>query len=356
MDQRLSQLTLWINQQLNSLQFYQGPSLSLEVVSGDASFRRYFRCRYPVNGSEASVICVDAPPDKEDNPQFARIAKHYLDAGVPVPELLATDFEQGFMMLSDLGDCLLKAVLNESNAEQYFHTALQQLICIMQADFSHDPLPSYDSALLQREMELFREWFCGQYLELPLAQSDHDLMNAMFQYLEQQALQQVQVPVHRDYHTRNLMVLENGALGVIDFQDAVQGAVTYDLLSLLRDETFPSWKPEQVKRWALNFAESLRRQGIMQTSDQQFWHDFNCMGAQRHIKVAGIFARLCYRDGKQGYLEHIPQSLFYILQECEEIKAKAPVAAEFQQWLKRAILPRLIERLPQAASVFKDVV
>lgn len=356
-DQRLAGLTAWANQQLSTLQLYQGPSLPLQSVSGDASFRRYFRCRFEgktaLNTGLQSLICVDAPPDKENNPAFIRVARGFAAAGVPVPQLLAVDLEQGYMLLSDLGDCLLKTVLNPQTVEQYFGIALRELTHIMQADFSADPLPHYDCALLQREMELFREWFCDRFLQLDLSQSEHELLTEVFAWLQQQALAQQQVPVHRDYHTRNLMVLEDGRLGVIDFQDAVLGPVTYDLLSLLRDETFPTWDQAQVKCWVAGFAAQLRQADLCSVDDERFWWDFNGIGAQRHLKVAGIFARLKYRDHKQGYLEHTPQSLQYILMEINELKARAPdCIGRFYDWLLARVVPPLLVKFPNSDALF----
>jgi len=355
-DQRLAGLTAWVNQQLSALAIYQGPSLLLETVSGDASFRRYFRCRFADGGVDASLICVDAPPDKENNPVFIKVDEGLAMAGVPVPEILAVDLAQGYMLLSDLGDTLLKKVLGPDTVAHYFSEAGRVLLDIMSADFSDDPLPSYDSALLQREMELFRDWFCDRYLQLDLSSDEHQLLTAVFQYLEQEALAQEQVPVHRDYHTRNLMVLADNSLGVIDFQDAVMGPVTYDLLSLLRDETFPSWEPAAVKGWVEEFAGSLRLRGLSQATDEQIWHGFNAIGAQRHLKVAGIFARLCYRDGKQGYLEHTPQSLAYIVQEIRALQAGGPdCLRQFDAWLQQRVIPALLEKWPAAASLLPGV-
>mgnify|MGYP003683008037 CR=1 FL=1 len=352
MDQRLQGLSAWVNNTLSDLNLYRGPALTLETVSGDASFRRYFRCRFGGGQGTESRICVDAPPDKENNPVFIKVGRRFAAAGVPVPEVLATDLEQGFMLLSDLGDTLLKQVLNAHTAEHYLGEALQTLRNIMAADFEADPLPPYDSTLLQREMELFREWFCGRFLGLELSSEEHQLLSEVFQCLEQRALNQVQVPVHRDYHTRNLMVLNDGTLGVIDFQDAVLGPVTYDLLSLLRDETFPAWDADQVKRWVLGFAEELRAGDLINIDDQQFWLDFNAIGAQRHLKVAGIFARLCYRDNKSGYLEHTPQSLHYILMEIRDLKGGGPVCLEhFERWLGERIVPALCAKFPAAQRI-----
>ena len=348
LDQRLKGLSAWVNQTLSDLDLYQGPALTLDTVSGDASFRRYFRCRLDDGqGGTESWICVDAPPDKENNPVFIKVGRRFAAAGVPVPKVLAADIEQGFMLLSDMGDTLLKQVLNADTAEHFFTGALRILQDIMVADFGADPLPPYDSVLLQREMELFREWFCGRFLALELTDEEHQLLSEVFQYLECQVLNQVQVPVHRDFHTRNLMVLDDGSLGVIDFQDAVLGPVTYDVLSLMRDETFPAWDPDQVKHWVLGFAAELRARGLIDADDQQFWLDFNAIGAQRHLKVAGIFARLCYRDNKAGYLEHTPQSLDYILTEIRALKSGGPAClGRFDEWLSERIMPALVAKFP----------
>ncbi|MBA54376.1 MAG: aminoglycoside phosphotransferase [Pseudomonadales bacterium] len=359
-DQRLAGLSAWVNHQLARLDLYKGPSLSLETVSGDASFRRYFRCRYPVEapvkGQMSSLICVDAPPDKENNPVFIKVDDGFAAAGVPVPRILATDLEQGFMLLSDMGDLLLKQVLNEHTAEHFFGEAFRILLDIMAADFSQDPLPPYDSALLQREMELFRDWFCGTFLQLDLNAAEHQLLTDVFRYLEQLALAQKQVPVHRDYHTRNLMVLEDRSLGVIDFQDAVFGPITYDVLSLLRDETFATWDQQLVKRWVLEFAVALRDKGVSQANDQRLWQDFNAIGAQRHLKVAGIFARLRYRDQKSGYLEHTPQSLQYVLMEIRALQAMGPdCLKDFDRWLRERVVPALAKHFPQVEHLIEAV-
>ena len=355
-DQRLAGLTAWVNEQLACQKLYQGPSLPLAVVSGDASFRRYFRCHVPAAEHVSSVICVDAPPDKENNPVFIKVDKCFAAAGVPVPRILAVDIEQGFMMLSDMGDTLLKQVLNLDTAQHFFSEAFRVLLDIMAADFSTDPLPAYDSTLLQREMELFREWFCGTFLQLELVDAEHQLLTQVFNYLEQQALAQEQVPVHRDYHTRNLMVLEDRSLGVIDFQDTVLGPITYDVLSLLRDETFPTWDPLSVKAWVQQFTQELRNKGLTQADDERLWRDFNAIGAQRHLKVAGIFARLRYRDSKHGYLEHTPQSLQYLLLEIRVLQADGPACLrEFDAWLRRRVVPELGKHFPRVHRLLDDV-
>lgn len=359
-DQRLTQLSTWINHQLLESHRYQGPSLTLSVVSGDASFRRYFRCRYHnMSGQPESVICVDAPPDKENNPAFVNVLQGFSAAGVTVPELLALDYGLGFMMLSDFGDRLLMSVLNESTVDDYFVRCRSELLKIMQSEFRLNPLPAYDEALMLKEMELFREWFCGVYLQLDLSEAEHQLLTDTFACLFQLTRLQETVPVHRDYHTRNLMVLEHGGLGVIDFQDAVMGPVTYDLLSLLRDETCITWPEAQVVNWVCDFAEQVRSQGLSKLDNDDFWFGFNVMGAQRHLKVAGIFARLCYRDNKPHYLSHTPKTLRYLLRECGsvaqlgQLRQVAPIG-HFRDWLQTRILPALEQKQPQGAMFYED--
>lgn len=357
MDQRRAHLNQWLHQQLVSTQRYQGELLPLEVVSGDASFRRYFRYCYPVPGGTASVIGVDAPPDKENSEPFVKVARHFLRAGVRAPELLAVDLQLGFMMLSDFGNRLLLPALNADTVDGHYSSAMRALIPVMQTDFSDAPLPDYDHALLQREMELFREWFCGVHLQLTLSAEENSMLDAVFAWLEKQALAQPQVTVHRDYHSRNLMLLDDGNLGVLDFQDAVRGPITYDLMSLLRD-CYVRWPTEQVMEWTLRFADRLRRVGLLDdVSDDTFWQWFNSMGAQRHLKVAGIFARLNHRDGKSGYLNDIPLTLAYLIEECETIRGEGrELMSNFAHWLRQKIVPALLEKQPAAKAMLGDFV
>ena len=352
MDQRRALLNQWLHSQLVASQRYTGPLLPLETVSGDASFRRYFRYRFPAVDGEQSVIAVDAPPDKEDSHPFVQVAEGFARAGVQVPPLLALDLAQGFMMLGDFGDRLLLPLLDEDSVDKWYSKAMRALIPVMRADFSTAPLPHYDHALLQREMELFREWFCGTHLQLNLSEDEHQLITDVFNWIEQQALAQPQVIVHRDYHSRNLMVLADESLGIIDFQDAVRGPVTYDLMSLLRD-CYVSWPTHMVKEWVRRFSEKLVKEGVLKdVSDDQFWQWFNVMGAQRHLKVCGIFARLNYRDGKAGYLKDIPLTLAYLIEECEAIRGDGkPLMRTFSRWLRSRVVPVLVQKQPEAQAV-----
>lgn len=355
MDHRRALLNQWLHTQLVSTQRYGGAMQPLETVSGDASFRRYFRYRYRTPQGEQSIIGVDAPPEKEDSRPFVNVARGLAAAGVQVPPLLAVDLEQGFMMLGDFGDRLLLPELDADSVDKWYSAAMRTLIPIMRADFSADPLPRYDHALLLREMELFREWFCGTHLQLVLTDDEHGMMTEAFGWLVQQALAQPQVTVHRDYHSRNLMVLSDGSLGVLDFQDAVHGPITYDLMSLLRD-CYIGWPTAMVKEWVRRFSERLVREGLMgDISDEQFWQWFNVMGAQRHLKVCGIFARLNYRDGKAGYLKDIPLTLAYLIEECESVRGDGRRLMQvFSRWLRQTVMPALLQKQPEAAAVLNE--
>lgn len=355
MDHRRALLNQWLHTQLVSMQRYTGDLLPLETVSGDASFRRYFRYRFPSPEGEQTVIGVDAPPQQEDSHPFVKVARGLAAAGVRVPPLLALDLQQGFMMLGDFGDRLLLPELDVDNVDKWYSAAMRTLIPLMRADFSADPLPPYDHALLRREMELFRDWFCGTHLQLALSEDDNRLLSDVFHWLEQQAKAQPQVTVHRDFHSRNLMVLKDGALGVLDFQDAVRGPITYDLMSLLRD-CYISWPTSMVKEWVQRFSERLVRESLMgDVNDDQFWQWFNTMGAQRHLKVCGIFARLNYRDGKAGYLKDIPLTLAYLIEECEAVRGSGKTMMHaFSRWLREVVVPALLQKQPDAAVVLNE--
>ncbi len=352
MDQRRDQLTLWVREQLASkVPTHLLPEV-LEVVSGDASFRRYFRAKFNVTEDQAiSVIAVDAPPDKEDNPSFVNIAKVLGDFGVQVPEVYEVDYEKGFMLLSDLGDSLLLPLLTEATVDGYYKQALQDLLPIQRSSFE-SPLPAYDYSLLMTEMSLFTDWFLERHLGLVLGEADRAMLKKSYAYLVAEAKEQPQVTVHRDYHSRNLMLLKNGCLGVIDFQDAVHGPITYDAISLLKD-SYCKWPKQQVDEWALYFFKLLQddpeHEGMVSEVDaKQYIHWFNTMAAQRHLKVAGIFSRLCYRDNKKGYLADIPRTVSYLVDETEGVKALESLRA----MLLDVVVPTLIHKQPEAQEFF----
>lgn len=286
------------------------PLERIAPASSDASFRRYFRVWYD---GETRIV-MDAPPDKEDCRPFVAVAQALRSLGLNAPQVLAEDFDQGLLLLTDLGSRQYLSELNTGNVSSLYGDALDALAHLQTGGDANSPLlPPYDSALLHREMELFRDWFLGRLLGFDLNEDEHRALDHAFGLLADNALEQPRVWVHRDYHSRNLMVTEADNPGVLDFQDAVVGAVTYDLVSLLRD-CYIAWPREQVEEWALTYRARLRALGMRGLEDAgQFLRWFDLMGVQRHLKATGIFARLYLRDGKSGYLPDIPRTLGYIL-------------------------------------------
>jgi aminoglycoside/choline kinase family phosphotransferase len=338
MDQRLNALSTWVAEVLHL------SSANLSVVSGDASFRRYFRLEL----GDKSYIAMDAPPEKEDSSSFVAIAQHWYQQDIEVPEIVFFDLGKGFLLLSDLGDDLLLSHLcpeepSVSNGDLYYQKAMDTLFVIQKISSDQNyPLPSYDAALLQREMSLFPDWLLEKKLGLTLSTSERQLLRDTFELLEQSALRQSQVTVHRDYHARNLMVLDSDDLGVIDFQDAVSGPITYDLVSLLRD-CYIVWPDGNVDEWCRYFFGRLNAQKLIDIPYAKFKQDFDWMGVQRHLKASGIFARLSLRDGKHGYLEDIPRTVNYIVRVC----ALYPQLGMFHQFLESRVLPVLEKGLSQ---------
>jgi hypothetical protein len=296
-------------------------------ASSDASFRRYFR----VWCDGQTHIVMDAPPDKEDCRPFVAIAQALRGLGLNAPEVLAGDLDQGLLLLTDLGSRQYLAELDARSVPGLYADALEALARLQVGGDPGSPLlPPYDSALLHREMELFREWFLGKLLGLNLREEEHHALDQAFALLADNALEQPRVWVHRDYHSRNLMVTDPDNPGVLDFQDAVVGAVTYDLVSLLRD-CYIAWPREQVEAWALDHRARLRALGMGGLDDADgFLRGFDLMGAQRHLKAIGIFARLNLRDGKPGYLRDIPRTLSYVL----DVADRYPELAELRDLLR----------------------
>ncbi|HWP94989.1 MAG TPA: phosphotransferase [Gammaproteobacteria bacterium] len=300
MSERLHALTAWLRGQLAL------PEFDLEPASADASFRRYFRVRL----GDRSWIAMDAPPEREDCRPFVRVAAMLRDAGLNAPEVLAMDLARGFLLLTDLGTRTYLDVLDERNADDLYGDAIDALVRWQRAS-RPDMLPPYDRALLRRELELFPEWYLARHLGVELSRAERATLDGIFTLLEDSALAQPQVYVHRDYMPRNLMVSDPNP-GVLDFQDAVFGPVTYDILSLLKD-AFLSWDEARVVAWLARYRAAARAAGIpLPAEEADFRRAFDWMGMQRHLKVLGIFARLCYRDGKRGYLEDTPRFLRYV--------------------------------------------
>jgi len=258
---------------------------------------------------------MDAPPSHENCEPFVRIARLFGNAGMHVPEVIAQDLTQGFLLLSDLGDVTYLSQLNETTAPALYHDANMALIKLQSAS-KPGVLPDYDEALLTREMQLFPDWYITRHLNVTLDDKQQQVLQKTFVLLNQNILAQGQVYVHRDYHSRNLMLCHDNP-GVLDFQDAVFGAITYDLVSLLRD-AYISWDEEKIIDWLVRYWQNAKKQGLPVPADfSEFYRDFEYMGAQRHIKILGIFARLYHRDGKEGYLKDMPLVMQYLHKVCE---------------------------------------
>ena len=308
---RLQQLNDWLAVVLN------GKPYSIEPASADASFRRYFRVTM---GSE-TLIAMDAPPPQEDCTPFVHAAEVFAAAGINVPKIIAQDIPNGFLLLSDLGNTTFLSALQAPNglevAADLYRDASNALIKLQLAS-KPEVFPPYDEALLTREMQLFPDWYVAKHLNVSLTEAQQQVMNKTFAVLNANILAQPKVYVHRDYHSRNLMVQANSHdLGVLDFQDAVYGPITYDLVSLLKD-AYISWDEDQVLDWAVRYWQSARKAGLPMSEDfAEFYRDFEWMGAQRHIKVLGIFARLYHRDGKDGYLKDMPLVMDYLRRVCD---------------------------------------
>jgi N-acetylmuramate 1-kinase len=327
MPQRLEQLKTWLAGEAGL------PACEINPASGDASFRRYFRVTLP-DGS--SRIAMDAPPEREDCRPFVRVARTLRDLGLNAPEIHAEDLEQGFLLLDDLGTCLYLDALRDPQAvERLYGDALGALVAL-QACGPRQGLPPYDRHLLLAEMALFRDWLLGEKLRLELTAAEASLLETVFAQLADNALEQPQVCVHRDYHSRNLMVTPAPNPGILDFQDAVIGPVTYDLVSLLRD-CYIRWPRQRVEEWALGYFHLAVQSGVLRPEDEgRFLRWFDLMGIQRHLKAAGIFARLDRRDGKPGYLKDIPRTLGYIVEVADGYPELAPLG----RFVAERVLPQ----------------
>ncbi|MCU7857995.1 MAG: phosphotransferase [Candidatus Thiodiazotropha sp. (ex Lucinoma borealis)] len=326
MPQRIEQLKVW----LASL-----PGLSdftFEPASGDASFRRYFR----ICTAGKCFIAMDAPTEKEDSRPFIQIAAAFESIGLNVPHIHAQDLTQGFMLLQDMGNELYLDKLNAETVDRLYGDALGALVTL-QACGPLQNLPHYDRTLLMQEMTLFRDWLLARELKLTLTSEEQSMLDSVFNLLADNALQQPQVCVHRDYHSRNLMVTAQHNPGILDFQDAVIGPVTYDLVSLLRD-CYINWTEHQVYAWSKGYFELAVQSGVLQAKhEDQFQMWFDLMGVQRHLKASGIFARLNQRDGKPGYLKDIPRTLGYIV----TINSRNPGLKGLVAFIQKRVLPLL---------------
>ena len=305
--QRQQELTEWLCSLFPNQQF------ALTPASADASFRRYFRATF---ADGQTRVVMDAPPEHENCRPFLHIAKLFEEAGTHVPHVYAQDLEQGFLLLSDLGDTTYLQALSAANARDLYGAATDALIKIQLASREGE-LPAYDQALLLREMRLFPEWYIARHLDIPISDAQNARLEALFARIIANNLAQPRVFVHRDYHSRNLMKLEVDNPGILDFQDAVYGPITYDLASLFKD-AYIRWEEAEIIDWLIRYWERARKAGLPVPSDfSGFYRDYEWMGVQRHLKVLGIFARLYHRDGKDGYLKDLPLVMAYLRAACE---------------------------------------
>jgi len=303
------------------------PDAPIERASNDASFRSYWRTR----SAGRTWVVMDAPPDKEDIRPWLDVANRLARAGVHVPDIQAADPVRGFVLMEDMGDRLLLSQLNESSADALYGDAMSSLLR-MQLHADTAGLPVYDEARLVAEMELMPEWLLKRHLGYTPECEEWDVVEGAFRALETSARAQPQAFVHRDFHARNLLVTGRDDPGVIDFQDAVLGPVTYDLVSLLRD-CYIAWPEERVAAWAGQYRQRLADAGIAVPGPEAFLRAFDLMGLQRHIKVLGIFCRLWYRDGKAGYLQDLP----LVWQYTRDVGRRHPETAPLVALLERVI-------------------
>lgn len=319
-DARLAELDAWLRG-LPGL-----PPFTLAPASADASFRRYFRVTFQAPDAQGARtrIAMDAPPPMENCRPFVHVAALLHEARVHAPAVIAQDLDRGFLLLEDLGNTTYLAALRDGDAHALYLDALDALVRF-QSISREGALPPYDHALLRRELDLFPEWYVARHLRVALSDKQRAALEGVFAAILANNLGQPRVFVHRDYHSRNLMAVEAGDPGVIDFQDAVYGPVTYDLVSLLRD-AYIEWPEERQLDWAVRYWERARAAGIGVNADfGLFWRDFEWMGVQRQVKVLGIFARLAHRDGKTGYLADMPLVLRYLRAACGRYRELAPL-------------------------------
>ncbi len=347
---RAQQLQQWLQQ------IFAGQSFTLTSLAGDASARRYHRLHLQNDDIDVRYMVMDSADEQEAMQQFIKVTQ-IMSPAINVPKLIAQDLEQGFLVLQDFGSVEFAHLLADATSEQvnaHYQWAMQTLVQLQQLPIktakTHYQLPDYDRALLNREMDLFSDWFIP-YIDVELEQS---LWNTLKSALIKQILAQPQVIVHRDYHSRNLMQdqADSTQLGVIDYQDAVIGAYSYDLVSLVRD-AYVDWSEEQVSQWIYDYWEIQQQANLMTTdSAEQFEHDVNIMGVQRHLKVLGIFVRLFERDGKSRYLADIPKVMRDLMLELDWLSTKGSediklAVDPFNAWMQDSVLPAYQHKFDQ---------
>ena len=330
MDNRKATLQAWACKQLKA-------ELELVSLDGDASFRRYFR----LESDGKSYIAMDSPPEKESVVDFVETEKLFRSRGLKVPQIYFSDLERGFLLIEDFGDDVLYDVLNKDNAETLYQEALNSLVKIIETPKeSIQDLPVFGKEKFAQELEWVTEWFFEKYLSLVFSSEEKKSLQVTYDLLINNALEQPQVLMHRDYHSRNLMHLPNNQIGVLDFQGAVIGPITYDLVSLVRD-CYIDWPASQVASWQSKFYQILKSQNLIEVNEAQFVRWFDLMGMQRHIKAAFIFARKAIRDDDANYIQFMPRALNYVL----EVSGKYDELTSFNQLLKTKIMPACQEKV-----------
>ena len=328
--ERRRQIESWLTR------LHPGRPFALAPASADASFRRYFRARFD-DGQTA--IVMDAPPDREDCRPWLSVQRLFLDAGAHVPEVLAEDLDAGFLLLSDLGRRTYLDVLKDADRRQADALYADAAAALIRIQCASRPglLPEYDRALLGRELGLFPDWYVARHLCITLDDAQRNMIERVFETLLAVNLAEPRVFVHRDYHSRNLMAPDGGANpGIVDFQDAVHGPISYDLASLFKD-AYIGWEEEQTLDWLIRYWERARAAGLPVRADfAEFHRDYEWMGVQRHLKVLGIFARLYHRDGKDGYLKDMPLVAAHLRQTCERYRELGPLRQLLEQLDERA--------------------
>lgn len=338
MNERFQMMLDW----LQSLPMLKDCAVTNPVsASSDASFRRYFRIEAKSASGQNSYIIMDAPVEHEDCRPFIAVSEQLVKMGLTVPEVLAQNLTQGFLLLTDLGSTTYLSVLekaNESTVDHLYGDALKALVRLQtKGNDAAQNLPAYDASLLTAEMSLFSNWLLSTHLEISLNGLEKQAWQTVQNSLIKSALEQPQVYVHRDYHSRNLMVLDESNPGILDFQDAVKGPLTYDAVSMLRD-CYIAWPEVQVVEWQRNYFLQLCQQNIMQRDEWAgFQKSMDLMGIQRHLKASGIFARLSHRDGKNGYLNDIPLTLEYLV----KVGAKYSEMSSLVNLVEAKVLPKM---------------
>jgi len=325
---RITELLPWLES------YFPADDISLIPLTGDAGFRRYFRFQY----QNQSYIAVDAPANLSNNQAFVNVQQILQAVEVHVPDIIAVDLKQGFLCLSDFGDTVLADRLSNENMQQYYAKAITELNKMLTCKVAlAEQLPAYDEQFIATELAIFNQWLLEKHLAIYLTADEKKSLNVCFELLISAITEQPSVFMHRDYHSRNIMLLADDQLGIIDFQDAVQGPVTYDLVSLLRD-CYVRWPNELIMPLMEDYRQQVQNHLPNEKLSKEKWlYWFDLTGLQRHIKASGIFARLHHRDNKSGYLADIPLTLTYI----QDVSAQYDKLSFLHELVTKRVIPAL---------------